>query len=362
MLFFFLFQIKSLEHRKFSVVETSENGGRCFSACPSTWINNNQLYWPPQSQLIKSRKFYEPPQAHWLTFDIINIPGKNIGMYLYFKQMKAKKIYIFQSFTDTLELALVEEKNCVNSSSEEGRREQKLFKRKHPALSLESMDDFNLNNQFLDLSGTNGRNDTQSLNTSNIVSSTPVKIRTNNSNDENGTEKPTTSNTVSSTPIQCRGGGGNVPKKTQKPSKTTSLKQRISSTPVHSRGANNLNKIQKPTTSKNLKQNVSCAPVHSRGGDQNITQIGSKMLTSEEDSSEDDSDFNAIVKKPSIKKIRLLSSSLEDTCDQNNNKSDSSLDSDIDKRCGNDLKRMDCYNGTKKLTKYLMFLFNVFYF
>lgn len=51
-----------------------------------------------------------------------------------------------------MDLALAEEqKSLINSSSEDARHQKKLFKRKHPVLSLEQTDEFNLNKKFAEL-------------------------------------------------------------------------------------------------------------------------------------------------------------------------------------------------------------------
>lgn len=118
------------DSRTFSVVETFEHGVRCFSACPSTWINGKTLSWPTSKQLSKARRQYERPQAHWQQCDIVDIVKTNIN---------------------SLELALASEKSCLNGSSEDARRQQKVFKRKHPVLSVEQTDNFSLNKKFQEL-------------------------------------------------------------------------------------------------------------------------------------------------------------------------------------------------------------------
>lgn len=115
------------DFRTFCVVETFEHDVRCFSACPSIWVTGNTLCWPPAKQFKKARKAYEMPEAHWKQCQVVQIVEKNI---------------------DGLELALASEKRCLNGSSEDARREQKQFKRKHPVLGLEQDDNFNLNKKF----------------------------------------------------------------------------------------------------------------------------------------------------------------------------------------------------------------------
>lgn len=70
-----------MSNKTFSVVETFEDDERCFSTCPSSWINGKTLSWPNQNQLSKARRAFESPKNHWKKCSIVKVIAQNISKY-----------------------------------------------------------------------------------------------------------------------------------------------------------------------------------------------------------------------------------------------------------------------------------------
>lgn len=68
----------------YCIVETFEDGRRCFSATPKNWIFGDRLLWPPKNQLYKARQNSSKPQSNWKNFEIIKLVQDNIGIVYYF--------------------------------------------------------------------------------------------------------------------------------------------------------------------------------------------------------------------------------------------------------------------------------------
>lgn len=66
--------------KPYCVLETLENGKRCFFAAPKSWIFEDTLLWPPTNQLYRARKNYAEPKNNWKKFQIVKLVQDNIGM------------------------------------------------------------------------------------------------------------------------------------------------------------------------------------------------------------------------------------------------------------------------------------------
>lgn len=139
----------------FCIVETVEDNVICCQAVPKSWLQNDELRWPPEKVLRKNgiRK-QVPPEDSWqrMPFRMLKDNICNIYQFVLTLITYLMDAYLFTIKGDLLTARKFEEKyeKYTNTDEANAHEDEKMLRRKHPVNLAMLSEAFDFNDLFIE--------------------------------------------------------------------------------------------------------------------------------------------------------------------------------------------------------------------